>query len=345
MKEGPGLGLSISSLVALVIKSLLETLPGARIESIVGSDRLTALEVRGRFSHGFELELERLVREQVKAGLHVDFVEMESRGAAERFKGQNQPYFARLCQGRAVTPAVRIGDFYLPVLSERDLSFPEHFCLLAEKGRFFVCAASSKQELAEIRRRAGQWDKLTHLSIGKELVSCLEGCACYPPEGAKIKGALKAHLLELAGRYGFEPIGVRNRAVVWKFLRGLGPGRYAQLEVKENPQATGYDLFSLKCEGALAFRLIGSKKDLQIAETYLLQLIADILKIGEIKEIAPFENRGDRLLVLSARFEEVELARWESTAEGVEFTFYIDRWIGVLIEVDKQCMVNTRRSL
>ena len=330
-------------LACLVIKSLLETLPGARIESITGSERLTAIELRGRLSHGFELELERLVKEQVKTGVKIDFVEMESKGAAERFKGQNQPYFAKLCQGRAITPAFRIGDFYLPISKEKEVSFPEHFCLLAEEGRLFICCGSSKQELAETRRKASQWEVLSHLTVGKELVSCIEGAACYPPKGAKIKGALKNRLLDLAEKHSFEPIGVRDRAVVWKFLRELGPGRYAQLEVREHPQALGEDLFSLRREGALVLRLIGSKKDLQSAETYLLQLIADILKIGEIKEIAPLEKGGDRLLVLSARLQEVELARWESSPEGLELVFYIDRWIGVLIEVDKQFMVSPRR--
>jgi len=327
-------------LAGLVIKSLLETLPGVRIESITGSNRLAVIEVRGRLSNGFELELERYVREQVKAGIKIDFVEMESKGAAERFKKLNQPYFAKLCQRGPLTLAFRIGNFYLPVTHEGGASLPDHFCLIAEGERLFVCTGSSKQELAESRRRAGKWDKLSHLTVGKDVVSCIDGVACYPPKGAKIKSALKNHLLKLASKHSFEPIGVRGPEVVWKFLRGLGPGRYAQLEVRESNFATGQDLFSLRCEGALVLRAMGSKKDLQAAQTYLLQLIADILKMGEIKEIAPLEKGGDRLLVLSARLEEVELARWESTRDSFELIFYIDRWIGVLIEVDKQFVVS-----
>lgn len=330
----------MSPIASLVIKSLLETLPGARIESTTGSDRLTAIEMRGPLSYGFDVELERRVKEQLKAGVKIDFVEMESKGAAERFKRLNQPYFAKLCCGRAITPAFRIGDFYMPIREEKEPSFPEHFSLLFDGGRLFVCCGNSKQELAQARRRAGEWERLSHLTIGGELVSCIDGAACYPPKGAKMKGSLKSRLLELALSHHFEPIGVRDRAVVWNFLRELGPGRYVQLEVIEQPEADGKDLFSLRREGALVARAIGSKKDLQAAQTYLLQLIADILKIGEIKEIAPLEKGGDRLLVLSSRLEEVELAKWESSPFGFELIFYIDRWIGVLIEVDKQCVVN-----
>lgn len=329
-------------LACLVQKILIESLPAVRIEDAVGSEAIFRITLKGPVSTDYQEDLERRTKAAMKEEDLPELVEMESSGARERFKALNQPFFARLCQRGPLTPALRIKDFYIPLEEEVEISFPKYFSLLSIGPYLFICSGESRQEVVARKKIATSWNELSHLEIGKKLVRCIGSSACFTPSGARVKGWLKSQLFNAALSMGFEPISVRSLKSVWEFLESLRRETYFQLEVFSNPLARGEDLFSLQIEGALSIRERGSKDHLNETLNSSLQLIHKILKIGDIADMTPLEREGSegKLEVYSGLCQRVTLAQWEISNGKFELFFFIDRWIGVLIELGKHSTVS-----
>lgn len=337
------------SLVCLVQYVLMDSLPGMRIIQSGGSSAIWRVGLSLPLSPGFEKEVERAVHAWIKKGKKPESADLERTSAISRFKELKQTFFARVCSDAEarVVSALKLKNFYMPLEESLDRApdYPPFFELIGGGSEeLFICAATSKAELKILKSALNQRGERNHEALGKEFFySVSPGYAGYTPKGASAKNRVKQFLCKKAAESGARAVSFRGgEKPLWDFLALLPKGAYFQLEPIEKPRRCGLigGLFNLRCEGALTIRQIGSKEDLQSTLNSSLQMIDDILRIGDICDISSFDKgKGKsygRLSALSALHQDVLISEWSIRGEKFEFAFYVDRWIGVLIEHDSK---------